>query len=147
MKLAGAGDVQAIRSLVDAAYGKYVALIGRKPMPMTADYEALVAAQRVWLLKEGADLAGVLVLVDKPDHLLLENVCVAPSRQGQGTGRRLLEFTEQEARRRGFAEVRLYTNAKFVENIALYTRHGYEETHRGGQDGFERCFMRKRIAR
>lgn len=138
-------DVPAIRAVVDAAYSKWIPLIGRKPMPMTADYEALVAANTVWVLKDGAAVVGVLVLVEEPDHLLLENVCVAPERQGQGLGLRLLAFTEAEAHHRGYAEVRLYTNVRFADNIALYRRHGYEETHRGGQDGFERVFMRKRL--
>ena len=65
MRLAGAGDATAIRALADAAYGKCVALIGRKPMPMTTDYEALVAARCVWLLRDGPALSGVLVLVDE----------------------------------------------------------------------------------
>jgi GNAT superfamily N-acetyltransferase len=148
---AGTADVPAIRTIVDAAYSKWIPLIGRKPMPMTADYAALVAAGNVWVLKDGAEVAGVLVLVDEPDHLLLENVCVAPDRQGQGLGLRLLAFTEAEAWRRGYSEVRLYTNVKFAANIALYRRHGYEETHRGvsegapAQAGFERVFMRKRL--
>lgn len=112
---------------------------------MTGDYAALVAGGTVWVLKDDQSLVGVLVLIDEPDHLLLENVCVAPDRQGQGIGRRLLAFTEAEARRRGHAGVRLYTNVTFVENIALYRRLGYEETHRVGQDGFVRVFRRKRL--
>ncbi len=139
-------DTSAIRTVVDAAYSKWVPLIGRKPMPMTADYDALVAAGRVWVMKDGDAVVGVLVLISETDHLLLENVCVAPEQQGQGIGLRLLAFTEEEARRRGCSEVRLYTNVKFEANIALYLRHGYEETHRAGQDGFERVFMRKRVA-
>jgi ribosomal protein S18 acetylase RimI-like enzyme len=145
MQPASEADVPAIRAVVEAAYSKWIPLIGRKPMPMTADYAALVAAGTVRVLRDGAAVIGVLVLVDEPDHLLLENVCVAPERQGQGIGLRLLEFTEAEARRRGYSEVRLYTNVKFEANIALYRRHGYEETHRAGQDGFERVFMRKRL--
>ena len=145
LTLATAADVGAIRAVVDAAYSKWIPLIGRKPLPMTADYEALVAAGNVRVLKEGSAIVGVLVLVDESDHLLLDNVCVAPPRQGQGIGLRLLAFAEDEARRRGFSEIRLFTNVTFTENIALYLRHGYEETHRAGQDGFERCFMRKSL--
>lgn len=144
--LAAAADVAVIRAGVDAAYSKWVPLIGRKPMPMMADYSALVAAGHVRVIKDGASVIGVLVLVDEPDHLLLENVCVAPGRQGQGIGLKLLAFTEAEARRRGFAEIRLYTNVKFSDNIALYRRHGYAETHRAVQGGFERVFMRKKLS-
>jgi GNAT superfamily N-acetyltransferase len=116
-------------------------------MPMEADYAALVASRQVWVMKDGEAVIGVLVLVGEPDHLLLENVCVAPERQGQGIGVALLAFSEAEARRRGYSEVRLYTNVRFIENIALYLRHGYHETHRAGQDGFERVFLRKVLPR
>lgn len=149
---AGGGDVPEIRALVDAAYGKWIPLIGRKPMPMLDDYGARVAAAQVWVVRDGGALAGLVVLQDEPDHLLLENICVAPDRQGQGIGRRLLAFTEAQARARGYAEVRLYTNVRFAANIALYLRHGYAETHRAVQDGgavqegFERVFMTKPLA-
>jgi ribosomal protein S18 acetylase RimI-like enzyme len=146
---ATAADTPAIRAVVDAAYSRHIPRIARKPLPMLADYDALVAAGQVWVLKDGPALVGVLVLVGEPDHLLLENVCVSPERQGQGIGKRLLAFSEAEARRRGYQELRLYTNVRFIENIALYIRHGYHETHRGfsdggpGQAGFERVFLRK----
>jgi ribosomal-protein-alanine N-acetyltransferase len=144
---ATAADLPALRAVVDAAYSRHIPRIGRKPLPMEADYAALVAANQVWVMRDGQAVIGVLVLIGEPDHLLLENVCVAPERQGQGIGLRLLRFTEEEARRRGYAEVRLYTNVRFIENIALYLRHGYHETHRAGQDGFERVFLRKVLPR
>ena len=142
---AAAADVPHIRALVDVAYGKWVPLIGRKPAPMLAKYDALVTAGKVWVLRDDGTIAGVLVLHSEPDHLLIENVCVVPERQGEGIGTRLLAFAEAQAHRRGYGDVRLYTNVKFAENIAYYRRHGYEETHRGGQDGFERVYMRKHL--
>lgn len=140
---AEAADTAAIRAVVDAAYSPHIPRIDRKPMPMLADYGGLVAERRVWVLKDSKAVVGVLVLIGEPDHLLLENVCVAPEHQGRGIGLRLLRFAEEEARRQGYREVRLYTNVRFIENIALYIRHGYHETHRAGQDGFERVFLRK----
>ncbi len=79
------------------------------------------------------------------DHLLLDNVAVAPARQGQGLGAFLLAFTEERARAHDRDEIRLYTHVSMVENIARYTRHGYVETHREDQQGFERVFMTKRL--
>jgi hypothetical protein len=32
-----------------------------------------------------------------------------------------------------------------TENLACYPRHGYAETHRAEQDGFNRVFFRKPI--
>jgi ribosomal protein S18 acetylase RimI-like enzyme len=50
---------------------------------------------------------------------------VAPAFQGRGLGRRLMAQAEQLARELGRAEIRLYTNARFTENVALYQRLGY----------------------
>ena len=89
-----------------------------------------VARHQVWLLRRQAVLTAVLELIARPDHLLVENIAVAPEAQGLGLGKRLMAFAEAEARRQGYAEVRLYTNERFVENIALYRAIGYRETHR-----------------
>ncbi len=69
----------------------------------------------------------------------------ARDRQGQGLGRRLVAFAESEARRLGYAELRLYTHATMTENIALYTRLGFCETGRGREAGYDRVFMAKRL--
>lgn len=140
-----AADVPAIQALVRAAYGKYVARIGKPPGPMLDDYAARVAAAHLHVLVADGALAGLVVLLPQPDHLLLDNVAVAPARQGQGIGRALLAFAEAEARRLGHAEIRLYTNEAMAENLPLYRRCGYEETHRAEQAGYRRVFMRKRL--
>ena len=57
-----------------------------------------------------------------------------------------MDFAEDEARRRGHGRVWLYTNVLMVENVALYTRLGYRETHRETQAGFSRVFMEKPVA-
>jgi hypothetical protein len=61
-------------------------------------------------------------------------------------GRRLLAFAEAEAVRRGYGEIRLYTHQAMSENQRLYAATGYEETGRGSEAGYERVFMRKRLA-
>lgn len=123
-------DASAITALARRAYGKYVARIGREPKPMTADYHAAITVHQLWVLEEGGSLVAVLELIPAADHLLIENIAVDPSGQRRGIGRRLLTFAETEARRQGLAEIRLYTNERFTENLALYARLGYRETHR-----------------
>jgi len=139
-------DVAAITRIVDVAYAPYVPRMGRKPAPMLDDHAARVRRGEAWVLEAEGSVAGVLVLIEAPDHLLLDNVAVDPAHRGAGLGRALLQFTEAEAIRRGHAEVRLYTNVKMTENIALYARIGYRETGRASQAGFERVFMVKRVA-
>jgi hypothetical protein len=53
---------------------------------------------------------------------------------------------EDDARELGLPEVRLYTNAAMTENLTFHPRHGYLETGRGSQDGFERVFYVKRLS-
>ena len=85
------------------------------------------------------------MLLEKPDHLLLDNIAVDPRRQRQGLARQLVAFAESEARRRGHAELRLYTHVRMVENIALYRHLGFVETGRGHDVGYDRVFMSKAL--
>ncbi|HEX3405753.1 MAG TPA: GNAT family N-acetyltransferase [Caulobacteraceae bacterium] len=118
-------DADAIRSLTRAAYAKWVALSGREPQPMTADYEAAVRAHRFDLLYMDGALAALIETVDEGDVLLVENVAVAPRHQGRGLGTRLMALADEIARSEGKRRVRLYTNKLWAENIALYQRLGY----------------------
>lgn len=138
-------DLARIEAIVAAAYEKYIARIGKKPGPMLDDYAARIANGEAFVCELGGRVAGVLVLLDEPDYLLLDNVAVAPERHGQGIGRQLIAFADDEARRRGYREIRLYTHEMMTENIAMYPRLGYEETHRAEQAGYQRVFMRKKL--
>ena len=79
---------------------------------------------------------GLIETILRPDHLWIENVAVAPDRQGRGYGRLLLARAEKHAAEWGFREIRLMTNAAFGANLALYARLGYavvgSEPFRGG---------------
>jgi ribosomal protein S18 acetylase RimI-like enzyme len=86
---------------------------------------------------------GLIVAVVADDRLLIDNVAVEPAHQGQGVGRALLAHAEQIAARRGLSELRLYTNAAMLENLALYPRLGYREVERRRDEGFDRVFFTK----
>jgi ribosomal protein S18 acetylase RimI-like enzyme len=139
-------DVPALAAIAEAAYALYVPRIGRPPPPMVADYAAAVRDAETWVLDDAGRVAGYLVLVYHDDHVLLENVAVAPEDQGRGLGGRLLKYAEARAIAKGLDEIRLYTNEAMTENQALYERIGYEETHRGGDGWVRRVFYRKRLS-
>ena len=128
-----------------AAYHHYIARIGKPPGPMLDDYEQRVAAGQTWVLDEAGRIVGVLVLEETPSGFLLDNIAVLPVCHGKGFGRVLIEFAEAEARRRGFAEIHLYTHELMHENIALYQRIGFVETHRVSEKGYARVYMTKRL--
>jgi len=145
IRKAVAGEDGAVRAVVLAAYERYVAVIGTAPGPMLDDYAARIAADKVWVLEDGGAIAGVLVLEDGPDCFLLDNIAVAPDRQGRGIGRTLLDFAEAEAVRCGWGTITLYTHALMVENLAIYAARGYVERERRREKGFDRVYMEKRV--
>jgi ribosomal protein S18 acetylase RimI-like enzyme len=140
-------DRAAVEEIVRAAYAPHIERIGKPPGPMLDDYGKRIAEGAV-SVAEAADgtVEAIVVLLPQPDHMLLDNIAVHPGRQGQGLGRRLVAFAESEARRRGFAELRLYTHEKMTENITLYRRLGFIETGRRREAGYDRVFMTKRLA-
>jgi ribosomal protein S18 acetylase RimI-like enzyme len=143
IRAATAADVPAIVDTVDRAYRHYIVRIGKPPGPMLDDYLARVSEDAVWVLQDGPAIAGILVLLSAPEYLLLDNIAIAPERQGRGLGRRLLAFAESEALRRGYREIRLYTHQTMIENQRLYASIVYEERGRGSEAGYDRVFMRK----
>jgi len=140
------GDVEGIVACVSAAYGPYVERIGRKPGPMLADYAKIIHEHQVFVAERAGLVVGVLVLAATPEGFLLENIAVDPQFQGKGVGRRMLEFAESEARRRGFESLYLYTHEKMAENRALYAKIGYVEYDRRVDNGLARVYLRKRLS-
>jgi GNAT superfamily N-acetyltransferase len=138
-------DVDEIRELVTAAYEDYTPLIGRTPIPMLTDYAVAIREREVYVLDAGDSLVGVLDVEARPDHLWLENVAVRPDRQRRGFGRFLLGHAEAVARDRALPEIRLLTNERYIDNIAMYERHGYQETHRRPHLGTDLVYFSKMV--
>lgn len=142
-------DAARVVAIADAAYRPYLERMSRNPAPMDEDYGQRIAEgltqQLVWVLEEDGEVLALLVLETHADHLLLDNIAVDPARHGRGIGKRLLAFTEEEAKRRGYDTVELYTNEVMVENMALYRRLGYVETGRKQDRGYDRVYFRKAL--
>jgi GNAT superfamily N-acetyltransferase len=135
-----------MRDLTRAAYAKWIAAIGREPLPMQADYQRAVVEHTIDLLTVSGALAGLIETILQPDHLWIENVAVAPEWQGRGYGRLLLNHAERRATHAGRPEIRLLTNQAFAANLELYAKLGYvidrTQLFRGGTV----VHMSKRIA-
>lgn len=69
-------DAECIASLVTEAYTPYISRIGKKPAPMLDDYRQVLVDSDVFVLTDGADIVGVLVMSREQRELLLINVAV-----------------------------------------------------------------------
>ncbi|MDR3507918.1 MAG: GNAT family N-acetyltransferase [Caulobacteraceae bacterium] len=136
MVRATSADAEDVRALTRSAYAKWVAVIGREPKPMGADYAHAVENHRIDLLYRDGVLAALIEMIPQPDHLLIENVAVSPDFQKRGLGRALMTHAEAVAAAMGLGLLRLYTNQRFEENVRLYQGLGYqidsEEAFAGG---------------
>jgi len=138
-------DAPAVSDCIAAAYGHYVARIGKPPAPMLEDYAKVIQRHDVFVLNVSEKIIGVLVLIKQERSILLTNVAVHPDHQGQGFGRKLIAIAEEKARNVGFDAVTLYTNEQMTENIELYKKLGFEETERRLEKGYHRVYMRKTV--
>jgi GNAT superfamily N-acetyltransferase len=144
MRLAREADRADVEHLVHDAYEPWIEIVGMRPLPMEADYAALIAAGHVHVTD---GLEGLIVLVPEDGVLLVDNVAVRPALHGKGIGRGLLAYAEEVAAGLGLPALRLYTNVKMTSNIALYASLGYVETGRVGIDGRSAVLMRKELSR
>lgn len=145
LRRAVAQDAAAVAVCVNSAYSPWIERIGRTPWPMLQDYAAIVAADHGIVAEQCGSVVGVLVLRETDEGFLLENVAVLPSLKGQGVGKALLVCAEQEALKLGHDSLYLFTHAKMLANIALYSKLGYVEYERRQQEGFVRVFLKKAL--
>ncbi|MCP2335409.1 MFS transporter [Actinomadura rupiterrae] len=131
-----------VERVVQAAYAPWTEIIGTPPLPLSSDYAALIEAGRVFVLD---DLSGLIVLIPEDGRLLVDNVAVDPSHQGEGLGSRLLDYAEDRARELGLPALRLITNEKMTSNISRYERRGYRETGRESIQGRHAVHMSKTL--
>jgi ribosomal protein S18 acetylase RimI-like enzyme len=142
IRSAVADDVARIGAIARAAYALYVPRIGREPAPMVADFEAEVAANRVVVIEAAGSVRGYMIAWPEPDAYFIDNIAVDPESQGDGLGRRLIDHAVAQAEKLNLPALRLYTNALMTENLSMYARLGFVETHRVVEKGFHRVYMR-----
>jgi ribosomal protein S18 acetylase RimI-like enzyme len=145
IRRATANDLDWIRAIARAAYGKYVPRLGREPAPMVADFGAEIAAQRVVVIATEGKVSGYMIAWPEADAYFIDNIAVDPQCQDEGLGRRLIEHAAAQAGRLGLSAVRLHTNVMMTENLSIYAHIGFIETHRAVENGFHRVHLRWRL--
>jgi ribosomal protein S18 acetylase RimI-like enzyme len=109
---------------------------------MVADFAALIAAGYVVVAEDRDGINGYMIGWPEADAYFIDNIAVDPEHQGQGLGRYLIEYAATEAKRLQLPAVRLHTNVAMMENLAIYARIGFVETHRATEHGFQRVYLR-----
>lgn len=125
LERAGSGDLEPLVALQRGAYARNRQLLGVEPLPLLADYAAILRNCEVWVARGDGRLAGALVLEPRAGDLLLWSIATDPSAQGSGLGRAMLDATEVRARQLGLGIVRLYTGTMLRHLVEWYGRHGY----------------------
>ncbi len=118
-------DYDALVALQHAAYARNRGLLGVEPIPLLADYHAILQEKEVWLACEETSCVGALVLERRDDDLMVESIATDPAAQSRGLGRAMLAAAEAQARILGYGVVRLYTGKPLTHLINWYGRHGY----------------------
>jgi ribosomal protein S18 acetylase RimI-like enzyme len=132
-------DASALTDLIEAAYRGDSACQGwnheadilddQRTAP--GEIAAMLADPAVTILtaREGAALIGCVAVTRKDARLAyLGMLCVLPTRQSGGLGRRLLDAAEDNARAHGSAAMEMTVIDSRDTLIAWYERRGYRRT-------------------
>lgn len=135
----GAGDAGEVLTLQRAAYVTEAQAHGDLNLPALrqslCELSTELGREDVlavgWRDDMGRLLAAVRATVAAEDGSFAEigRLAVAPDRQGQGLGSRLLDAVEDRLPA-SVREMRLFTGERSEANLRLYRRHGYMQTHR-----------------
>ncbi|KAL2213082.1 N-acetyltransferase GCN5 [Sarocladium strictum] len=149
IRLAKPADLKAIDQIIYDAYHHYIPRMGMTPGPMLDDYAPMIASNSIHVAEDtNNNVLGLVAVYPEPettDSMILSNLAVAPQAQGAGLGRKLMEFAEKQAVESGYKFMKLYTNEAMTENIVIYGKKGYVETHRAVERGLRRVFMTKQL--
>lgn len=131
IRLASPDEAELIREIENDAGERYResvhAYVADHDAAPAEAYAELAAEGLVFLAEVDGVPAGIAACEAFPGALHLHELAVRRAFQGQGLGRRLVEVTAKEARRRGLPCVTLTTFADIPWNAPLYAHLGFRE--------------------
>lgn len=124
-------DAPGLIALIDRCFADYpgcvLDTVVEEPA-LQAPHTAYTAkGGQVWVVADGPDIKASVGLMPDGSGWQLIKLYVHPLAQGQGLGRHLLAFAEDEARRRGAQGLSLWSDTRFVKAHALYEKNGYRK--------------------
>nr|WP_298104808.1 GNAT family N-acetyltransferase [uncultured Shinella sp.] len=114
-----------------------------------ASLAARAQTEIAYMAVDGQTLLGCIFCRPEPESLYIGKLAVAPSFQGRGAGRLLLEAAEDLARDLRLPVLRLETRIELTGNHATFARWGFVRTAENAHPGFTRTTsieMRKALA-
>ena len=124
-------DLEAITAL----YGAVCDYLAERPFnpgwrrdifPAREDAEQYLAADGLYIARDGGDAVGTLALMpENGGALCIHEVAVHPDRQRQGIGTALLDFAAKEAVQRGAKSLRLYVWEGNAPAVRVYEKNGF----------------------
>jgi ribosomal protein S18 acetylase RimI-like enzyme len=138
-------DIPAIKNCAKAAYELYVERIGKEPAPMKANFVQQLNTHTIDVYSHDNAVVGYIVYQVQGQKMMLENVAVHPSHAGNGFGRLLVTHVENITAELNIPTVILYTNEAMTENLVMYPKLGYKETHKIFEAGFNRVYFEKSV--
>ena len=109
-------DAGPVTACVCHAFIDYITAIGKQPQPMLDDYQALIAARKVFVASEQDIIAGVLVITEDNEGFCIETLATHPTMQGHGIGKTLIAYAENVARTKQATSVYLSTNSIMTQS-------------------------------
>ena len=142
-------EAAAVAALVEAAFARHVAAVGRRPAPMDDDHAARIAAGEQWVrdADDGDGLASSIVLVDNGDHLVVNNVAVRPG-PARAAASAASCWPSPRTRPAAAASRRsaCTPTRPWRTTSLMYPKLGYTETGRETRGGFHRVLFVKPLA-
>ncbi|MEC8173660.1 MAG: hypothetical protein VX090_09785, partial [Pseudomonadota bacterium] len=129
---------------VTSAYVKHVPHIDRPPGPMLDNYEQRIASDEAFVATNTEFISGVIILIEAADHLLFDNIAVDLAMQDQNR-RSPRRFRRSRSAASGIFGNPAFTHVMMDANVACYESLGWEETHRGEQNGYAGILICKRF--